>query len=557
MAGKDSGGRSGGITRRIQFLAKINQSHPASKIRVRSTWPRLLHFLPATSLAVLAISRYPGAAGPFVSMKIPFILFSHVALGLAGWGIAREFRSVPTPVQAENSRTRSNRPHPARVPGSELVRSIESRLEKATAAEAQLAAAPTSRDKVLAALTGLALPEDPAASILTLLAADGETASIQAAALFVLWAKSDPTDALQFASNSEEFRMMSCDDEALELVGESLAPEIALSMESGQFRDPVFDGLARQLIASRTVEELVALMEGLETEVKSGISFHIGKQWPAERLDDFGRLATAMKDPEMLNRVDDKLPPEEMARWMMRFVDENPDPEFARAVQEAGTLFFLLRNLPGFPLEGRLAEVMKRPANRMKSPEAARKDALEHLAENDVSGFFHGDAPDLRYAFHHGKIEAPEILAKLAARFPEYAAAGLLPALLHQQLTSEDPDRAASLIADLPAAERARVIVESAWSISSLDTLGRVISNFPVSDDDAVLAARQKIWEAVTDDGLDHYGKDYLRWISSLPNPLDRKLALGAIAKRIEGSMEWKADEIRNIVGDIPLRDTP
>ena len=491
-------------------------------------------------------------------MKTPLILFSHLALGLVGWGIARELRSTATPEQGENSRTHSNRPLPASVPGSEIVRAIESRLEKTKAAAAQLAAGPSAREKILADLTGLTLPADPAASILILLAADGEPASIQAAATFVLWAKSDPAAALRFASDRDKFRKMSCDDEALELAGESMTPEIALAMEEGQTRDSIFAGLARQLIASRSVEELATLLNDLEDDVKSSFSYHIGAQWSTKRLDDFGRLATAMKDPEMLDRVRDKLPPEEMARWMMRFVEENPDPEFARSVQKAGTLFFLLRNQPGIPLEDRLAEVMNRPANSMKSPEAARKDAMEHLAENDVGGFFHDDGPDLLYAFHHGKIEAPEILTKLAARFPEYAAAGLLPELLHQQLTSQDPDRAASLIAYLPVAEQARVIAESAWSISNLNTLGRVLNHFPDSDDEAVLAARKEFWGmSITDHGLDNYGKDYLRWISKLPNPLDRKLALKAITDRIEGSMEWKAEEIREIVDDIPLRETP
>ncbi len=490
-------------------------------------------------------------------MKVLLILLSHVALGIAGWGIAREFRSISIPVRAENSRTRSSHPRPTSIPGSNLVRSIESRLEKAKVADAQRAAAPTAREKILAALTGLTLPSDPGASILALLTADGKSASTQAAALFVLWAKSDPAAALEFASNRDEFRKMSCDYEALELVGESIDLNLALSMKSGQKRDPVFDGLARQLIATHSVEELVALMAGMETEVKSSLINRIGNQWPAGRLDDFGRLATAMKDPEMLDRVSDKLPPEEMARWMMRFVDENPDPEFARSVQKADLLYFLLHSQPALPLEDRLDGVVKGPAYSGDAPEIARENAMEFLAEIDVGGFFHGDGPDLRYEFHHGKIEAPEILAKLATRFPEYSAAGLLPALLHQQLTSEDPDRAASLIADLPAAERARVIVESAWSISSLDTLSRVLSHFPVSDDEAVLAARQELWSKVTDNGLGRYGKDYLRWISSLPNPLDRKLALGAIAERIEDSTEWEVDEIRNIVGDISLHDTP
>ena len=258
----------------------------------------------------------------------------------------------------------------------------------------------------------------------------------------------------------------------------------------------------------------------------------------------------------MLDRIRDKLPPEEMARWMMRYINEHPDREFARSVTKNGTLFFLLRNQPGIPLEDRLAEVMRRPVYEYQAPDAARKGAMAHLAENDVSSFFHGDGPDLRYAFHHRKIEAPEILAKLSARFPQYAAAGLLPALLHQQLASEDPDRAASVIADLPDAERARVITESAWSIPNLDALGRVLFHFPASNDEAVFTLRQKLWRAVTDNGLDNYGEDYLRWISRLPDPRERKMALEAIADRIDGSMDFKADEIRGIVGDIPLRDT-
>jgi hypothetical protein len=491
-------------------------------------------------------------------MKFPILLLSHVALGLAGWWMAREFQAPSAPESVENARTRSTRQRPQERPGAKLLRSIETRLEKEKSEKARLAAEPGAREKILAALTGLALPADPAAAIEALLAGDDEATSIRAAAHFVLWAKSDPAAALHFASDRERFNRMSCGDEALEWVGEFIAPEMVLAMPKDNRRDPLFSGLARQLISSRTIEELTACMSGLEQELKSTLSFHIGEQWPAERLDDFGRLATAMRDPQMLDRISDKLPPEEMARWLKRYIDEHPDPDFARSVTQTGALFFLLRKLPGMPLEDRLAEVMKRPAFEHQPTESARKEALKHLAENDVSDFFHGDGPDLRYAFHHGKIEAPELLEKLSSRFPEYAAAGLLPALLHQQLTSEDPDRAAQLIADLPDTEKARVIVESAWSISSLDTLNRVLSHFPDSDEEEILASRQKFWKAVTDDGLEHYGKDYLHWISNTLQPLDRKLALGVISDEIDNNNndEYVA-ELREIVGDIPLLDPP
>ena len=80
-------------------------------------------------------------------MKIPLILITHVALGIAGWGIAREFRPALTPEQAENSRTRSTQVRPPNVPGSDIVRSIESRLEDARLAKEKLAAAPSAREK--------------------------------------------------------------------------------------------------------------------------------------------------------------------------------------------------------------------------------------------------------------------------------------------------------------------------------------------------------------------------------------------------------------------------
>ncbi|HEX7260871.1 MAG TPA: hypothetical protein VF258_03570, partial [Luteolibacter sp.] len=182
---------------------------------------------------------------------------------------------------------------------------------------------------------------------------------------------------------------------------------------------------------------------------------------------------------------------------------------------------------------------------------------MKHLADNDISGFFHGDGPDHRYAFHHGKIEAPAILAQLTARFPEYAAAGLLPTRLYQQLAPEDPDRAAGLIANLPVADRARLMAEGSWAIPSLDVLSRTLSHFPVSNEEAVLSSRQQIWETFTDRGLANYGHEYLRWISQLADPLDRKMALEAIADRIDGSGEDHANRIREIVGDIPLRDHP
>lgn len=492
-------------------------------------------------------------------MKIPLLLLSHLALGLAGWAISREFRSASPPLPAENARTRSARTRPPKNPGNEIVCAIESRLANAKAAQSKLETESNPRVRILAALTGLVLPADPAAAIDKLLATDDEAASIHAAAIFVLWVKSDPAAALTFASTHDGFNEMEGEDEALQLVGESIAPELALARPEDRIRDPLFAGLARQLIAGRSVEQLSVLLKASDEDLKRRLSFHLGDQWPADRFDEFVRLVTAMGDVEMLNRVHGKLLTEEMANWMLRYADEHTDREFFRKLQKSDFYFSLTSRQSEIPLEKRLDVVIKSFSNRGISSESMREDALEYLAFRDVSTFFDDDGPDLHYAFHHGKIEASDLLAKLNARFPEHAANGLLPMQLYKELAPHDPDRAAFLIADLPDAERARVIVENVWSNYSWDTIGRVLNHFPDSNVDSVRARRVELWEELVSDGLNYYGKDYLQWILSLPNPLDRKSALGAIADEIDhpSNDDERIAELREIVGDIPLRETP
>jgi hypothetical protein len=490
-------------------------------------------------------------------MKVPILLLSHVTLGLAGWWLACESRPGSTSEPTENPRTRSSRPRPPITPEIELIRLIESRLETDKAEKARLAAENNDRVRILKVLATLTLPPDPADAIIRLMSANDDDL-IRAAALLVLWARSDPAAALPFASAVNGSIEWPMHDSALELVGESIAPEVVLAVAETRRHSPLLDGLARQLIASHTVDQLSMLMSGLNADVKSDLSFQLGYQWPAERLDDYGRLATAMNDPEMLRHAHWRLPTEEMADWLLRFADGHPDKEFARKIRESDLYLTLLSFQPAIPLERRLDAVLQDFSTGPLPSESELEEAMEFLANRDVSGFFDDDGPDFHHAFHHGEIEASELLARLTARFPEHAAAGLVPTLLYQELAPHDPDRAASLIAELPAAERARAIAGSRWSDCPLDTIGRVLDQFPDSDEKEIVSHRKALWDNHVGHGLREYGEDYLRWILSLPDPLDRKLALGAIADEIDdASSDVRAGELREITGDIPLRDPP
>lgn len=479
-------------------------------------------------------------------MKAPHLLLSHLALGLAGWGIAMALKPVPEP-EPQALKSKSDRAAVASSESDELVRRIRADLAKQAAAKAkELPPEQMLREKLLRRLSSIAAPSDPAAAFRAALEmAKDEDSELTAVALFIHWTVADPAAALAYAESNPMFGDLNRDfrDLALEIAGERLEPEVVLPLvETGE----ILRGVARTLVSQKSPQGLAELVPQLSERLQGNLKVHLVEQWPAGRLDDFGRFVTAMDDPEMIPFGSDQWSRKDLSVWLLRFVETHPDRDFARRVQDTTTFTCLLRDNPDLPLKERIGNF--RPG-----------DAMAFFATHDVGGFFNSDdGPDLLHAFHHGRIEAPEILKLLSARFPDYGAAGLLPERAHEILCGEDPARAAVLLDDLPEKERSRVMAQNfgkRFSYAPLDTIEEALRVLPQSTDDELAGLRANLLRDHVKHAIDTYGPDYLRWIEALPEPSDRTLALRAIAWRIESSQEWYAKEIREVIGDTQLPD--
>ena len=481
-------------------------------------------------------------------------MLSHVALGLVGWGLASALRS-PSRSPEPKPATKTERAEGFHREADELVRRIRSDLAKQAAAEAQKVHPEILlREKFIARLSSLAPSANPSVSFReALAAARDEDSEITAGALFIFWAQADPAAAVTFAGGdgldvlASEHAHMAC-----ELAGERLSPGTLLplleseSMERRHRRDDFLSGMARTQASQRPVRELAGLVTGSPDELRSSVKFHLKDQWPAGRLDDFGAFVTELDDPELIPLGSDQWSREDLSVWLLSFVDRHPDQEFAKRVKATSTFITLVSWNPKIPWNDRIA--------------AVGRSRMELLARHDLPDFLQADdGPDLIHAFRHGQLEATDILSKLSARFPHYAETGDLPEQLHEKLWAADPGRAAVLLEHLPENKRGSALTEAYERNlyqASLDTMAEALRRLPAPVDDDAIAVRSKILHSFVDHGLNDYGPDYLEWIKTLPEPIDRREGLAAIARRIEYSTFSKAQEIRRIVGDTPLPPT-
>ena len=118
-------------------------------------------------------------------VKVPLLLLSHLALGVAGWGIVAATKPVGTP-EVPPLRSKSDRVDHASREGDELVRRIRAGLAKQAEAKArEIPPEQMLREKLVAGLSSLAVPAEPAAAFLELLkSAQDEDSELTAAALF-------------------------------------------------------------------------------------------------------------------------------------------------------------------------------------------------------------------------------------------------------------------------------------------------------------------------------------------------------------------------------------
>lgn len=157
------------------------------------------------------------------------------------------------------------------------------------------------------------------------------------------------------------------------------------------------------------------------------------------------------------------------------------------------------------------------PAN----PGTPDDESITDYLRSEIHGTLFGEnGPDLSYAFRHGRMEAPQVLATLRQTFPDLAGEGLFDKAVFLELFKVDPTRAAVLLNDVSRTEgtswfEVGVLGRSenpgpeillAWRDLALS--GTVETDSFSSPEIAGILAR---------DYLKKFGSDYTEWLLAQP----------------------------------------
>ena len=391
------------------------------------------------------------------------------------------------------------------------------------------------------------VPEDFAGALAGIVAdwrlipRDERRRSSEIMALMYHWAAKDLPGMLKWAEGSEAATdaLMWHSFPVYDKIARDHGPEALTSGVKGNFGIFAAHILTQKLGEAGDSAQVLALRDSMDESEWTRVRDRLAANWPMDRRDALAEIARAEGRPELLIDFASKQG-DAAVKWLAALAEDPAlDADFREKLVAGDAWKTLLRQNAGISLEERIATATAGTAGR-------EGEAVEQIARNDLAALLK-DGRDWRHAFRSGDAEAAEVLAAVTASLPELSAqhASVLRQQLFQQLVEEDPDRAMTLLDDLPADERNRIALDAAARVfGNVDpeTFLAALQHLP-ADTTEQWDARLAAWNRKSTVDARRLSEDYVAWVRALPAGIDREMALFSLARVVEDPA--LADELR------------
>ncbi len=211
-------------------------------------------------------------------------------------------------------------------------------------------------------------------------------------------------------------------------------------------------------------------------------------------------------------------------------------------------------------LEERVKKMIEEDPFTPYETEKSDENAISHFREEIQTALSPVDGPDLSYAFHHGRLEARQVLATLQEILPDLGGETLFAKAVFLELLQVDPTRAADLLDGLAPAERASWLMDG--FSSSLVMEDPFASDLRITTDPATIlmwtnlaTSHQLDAELMVSGGgtqikflardfWNQYGDDFPDWLLDQAPTKGREILLNAWMSSIEdydpAAAAWK-----------------
>lgn len=297
--------------------------------------------------------------------------------------------------------------------------------------------------------------------------------------------------------------------------------------------------LAKALAASASAAKLEEVHRSLQPSEGSILLTKAIQAWPANRLETLGPLLAGSKDAGVLTSYFQRLPNSQQRAWLLaQFGGEIPDdPAQARLLRS------LVHQATSLPLQdqidwlARLDSASGRPGmTPSKTDHFVRDQITDYL--NRMNWMEDSTLGDWRFRLRHGQISATEMMAEMRKAMPDAAASepDLMLRNVFQHVAPHDPEGAMDLLAELPVADREKLMLESAFfsaGAGNPQALLGLVNTLP-SHAGSDANERFRVWLRAANPNVAKHGDSYGAWVMALPHGAERDMALSGLAAHFD-----------------------
>lgn len=318
--------------------------------------------------------------------------------------------------------------------------------------------------------------------------------------------------------------------------------------------DSVLIAISSTLGETTDTRLLAEFKEKVAPRQWDAMKFFLAARWPWEERSKLVDFALAEKQPGLLASLARRGGKEQSdtASWIFGMIhDESLDAGFRKKLSQDRQVKDLALSRPDLPMDQRIALLQggaSTPADQRLYDEIAETDAAKQFMEGR----------DWSYEFHHGKVDANEVLAGISAGLTETneKSSDALRTRVFKNLVEEDPSRAMELLNGLAPDKRADAVLDAAKNVfysENPETFLSALQQVP-ADDPQHWDARLAAWVQHGPENYDQLDADYVSWVRALPDGVDRDMALYSLALATSKNQPELASALRSEVKNETLR---
>lgn len=341
------------------------------------------------------------------------------------------------------------------------------------------------------------------------------------------WMRADPNGMIAFLTTSE--------DEAVKNYGRHFlngTAQAALSRTSPEaavewlkvdkrFANDFKGAIALKLGEAADFAQLERVRGNYDAKDWPNFRNSILSTWPVEKADDLLELARSENNPGILSYFASQ---HNAGEWLLKHLNSDTLDDAAKDLIKRHPEFRqLMENTRDVDFEtriGYLAAFEKDKAVDQLKLEIGARDVTRALNEGR----------DWRYAFRNGAVTADEVYRGMISQLPDLASASpeALRLQLYKELAEDNGTAALKLLDDLPADKRWETAIKSPrWMFNDINPQDfyNFLQQIPAEPSEEVWTMRLGAWADRSNRNHNRLGSDYVQWVESLPQGVDREMA--------------------------------